>query len=96
MKPPAHLSESARAAWVEIASGVAESAIDGIEGPALEAYACAVARQRDAQRRIDSEGMIVTDDKGRAGPHPAIAIESAASAQIRAWVARYRPHVRAR
>lgn len=63
---------------------------DGIEAPAVESYAVAVGRMRDAQHRIDAEGAIVADDKGRPVPHPALAIERAASADVKKWVERYR------
>jgi phage terminase small subunit len=55
----------------------------------LEAFASQVARLRDARRRIDAEGMIVADPKGYPIPHPAIAIERAAQAEVRQWSARF-------
>jgi len=94
MTPPAHLSPAAQQAWSEITAKMGNGAVDGIEGPALEAYAVAIARQRDAQQRIDSEGIIIAGDKGNPIPHPALAIEKAASAEIRAWVTRYRKNAR--
>lgn len=91
---PGHLSEAAQAAWLEITASMTAAAMVGVEGPALEAYAVAVSRQRDAQARIDAEGIIVAGDKGTPIPHPALAIEKSASAEIRAWVARYRKTAR--
>jgi P27 family predicted phage terminase small subunit len=87
--PPAHLSESAQRAWVEVVADLGVS-VDGVESPALESYAVAIGRMRDAQHRIDTEGMIVADDKGRPSPHPALAIEKAASAEVKRWLERYR------
>ena len=57
----------------------------------LEAYASQLARLRDARRRIEAEGMIVADPKGYPVPHPAIAIERAAQAEVRTWSAKFPP-----
>lgn len=57
----------------------------------LEAYASQVARLRDARRRIEAEGMIVADPKGYPIPHPAIAIERGAQAEVRQWAVRFPP-----
>ena len=89
MSAPAHLSEAARAVWVEVTS--AHSDPSPIIGPDLEAYCVQVARMRDAQKRIDAEGLVVADEKGRPVPHPAIAIEKVAQAEVRAWGQRFRP-----
>lgn len=48
----------------------------------LEAFCGQVARLRDAQQRIAAEGLIIADPKGNPIPHPAIAIERAAAAEI--------------
>jgi hypothetical protein len=50
----------------------------------LEAYAAAVARAEDARSRIDTDGAIVADAKGQPVPHPALAVEKAALAEMRA------------
>ena len=44
---------------------------------------------RDAQARIDAEGLIVADAKGNPIPHPAIALERAAQSEVRAWGDRF-------
>ena len=59
------------------------------EGPELEAFVGQVARLREAQRRIAAEGLITADPKGYPIPHPAIAIEKAAQAEIRAWGSKF-------
>ena len=56
---PEHLSAAARAVWD--ATVAAHPAPDRIVGPDLEAYCTQVARMRDAQARVDAEGMIVAD-----------------------------------
>lgn len=61
----------------------------GCEGPDLEAYCVQVARMRDAQARIDAEGIVVSDEKGRPVAHPALAIEKQAQAEVRAWAGRF-------
>lgn len=87
-EPPAHLSESAQQAWRELTRDA--SAINAIEAPALEAYANAIARMRDARERIDREGMLIQDAKGNPISHPALPIERAAAAEVKSWVERYR------
>lgn len=58
-------------------------------GPQLEAYAGQVARLRDAQARLASEGLIIEDPRGNPIPHPAIAIEKAAQDEIRRWGSKF-------
>lgn len=65
-----------------------------VDGPDLEAYCGQVSRLRDAQMRIASEGLIVSDAKGQPMPHPAIAIEKAAQDEIRKWGNAFRPRRR--
>ncbi|MDO5534152.1 MAG: P27 family phage terminase small subunit [Propionibacteriaceae bacterium] len=55
---------------------------------AVRAFAGQVLRLREAQGRLESEGMIVGDSKGLPVEHPALGIERAASAEMRQWVAR--------
>lgn len=83
---PEHLSPEARAVWDAV---VAKK--PGCEGPDLEAYSVQVARMRDAQARIDREGLIVADAKGNPIPHPALAVEKVANAEVRAWSERFKP-----
>jgi len=88
------ISEAAAEALEEMKQGMGSVYLGGVEGPALEAYATTIARIRDARRRIDKEGLVVADEKGRPIPHPALAIEKMLNAEIRAWLARYQPKVR--
>lgn len=64
------------------------------EGPDFEAYCGQVARLRDAQQRLQREGLVIADPKGNPVPHPAIAIERAAQAEIRSWGAQFKPRRR--
>jgi P27 family predicted phage terminase small subunit len=82
---PEHLSPEARAVW---AATVARK--PGCEGPDLEAYCVQVSRMRDAQARIDREGIVVADAKGNPIPHPALAIEKSAQVEVRAWSERFK------
>ncbi len=59
-------------------------------GPAgMEAFCAQVYRMRDAQARITEEGLVVQDAKGNPVPHPAIAIEKQAQAEVRTWTDKF-------
>lgn len=88
-KPPAHLSDSAGAVWLEIVTRHNEPEV--IIGPELDAYCVTVARARDAARRIDAEGAVVNDERGNPIEHPALAIERKAQAAIKSWGDRFAP-----
>ena len=88
IEPPAHLGDGAARVWREVVA--AHHAPDRVVGPDLEAYCTQVARMRDAQGRIDAEGLVVRDVKGNPVPHPALAIEKAAQAEVRAWGDRFK------
>lgn len=94
MSAPEGLSPEARSVWD--ATVAAHPTPDRIVGPDLEAYCSQVARMRDAQSRINAEGLIVADAKGNPVAHPAIVIEKAAQAEVRAWGDRFRPPRRSR
>lgn len=55
----------------------------------LEALCAQIYRMRDAQERITKDGAIVADAKGNPVPHPALAIEKQAQAEVRAWIAKF-------
>lgn len=76
---PVHLSPEVAEVWVELAPTSPR------RGPDFEAYCAQVARVRDAQRRISSDGLVVADAKGVPVPHPALEIERKAQAELRAW-----------
>lgn len=54
-EPPAHLGAMAREAWEELVT----TKETGASLVTLEAMAVQVARMRDAQRRIDQEGLVI-------------------------------------
>lgn len=90
--PPEHLPEDAAEVWREI---VATNDLAGtVDRAALEAFCTLVARLRAARRRVNEEGMVVTDPRGRVVPHPALAVERQTAEQIRAWGDRFAPLVK--
>ena len=76
---PEYLPADVRAVWEELSG-------DFGSGPGFEAFCGQVARLRDAQARISREGLVIADAKGSPVPHPALAIETKAQAEIRAWM----------
>lgn len=83
MAAPKHLSEAVAAVWMEVAPELERKRLTAAQ---IEAYAVCVARMRDAQRRVDAEGLIVADEKGRPVPHPALAIEKSCRAELKSLV----------
>lgn len=92
LDPPDDLPEDAANVWREI---VASNDLAGtVDRAALEAFCTLVARLRQARRRVEEEGMVVTDPRGRVVPHPALAVERQTAEQIRAWGDRFAPLVK--
>jgi P27 family predicted phage terminase small subunit len=87
---PDHLPETARVVWDEVVARWGDQSWK-VEGAELEAYCTQIARMRDAQKRVDTEGLIVADEKGRPVPHPGLALEKQAHAEVRAWGGRFMP-----
>lgn len=91
---PGHLPEGVAKAWAEVVSAYGEG-WEAIAGPSLEAYCGQVSVLRDAQRRIDDEGLVVADPKGFPIPNPSIAIAKSAQEEIRKWGDAFRRRRRA-
>ncbi|MGO3895363.1 P27 family phage terminase small subunit [Brevibacterium aurantiacum] len=90
--PPEDLPADAAEVWREI---VASNDLAGtVDRAALEAFCTLVARLRAARRRVNKEGMVVTDPRGRVVPHPALTVERQTAEQIRAWGDRFAPLVK--
>ena len=87
MNAPDHLAKDVAAIWVEIMTKQPDNR--RLAGPEFEAYCGAVARLRDAQRRIADEGAIVPDGKQNPVPHPALAIERQCMEQLRKWGSKF-------
>lgn len=54
------------------------------------AYDAAVAEWAGARAAVQADGIVITDPKGRLVPHPALAVERSAAAEMRAWMAEIR------
>lgn len=93
MSAPAHLPDAEKTIWDEVIERWGEGA-DRIESPELEAYCGQVARLREAQKRISTEGLVISDPKGNPIAHPAISIEKQAQAEIRNWSGKFTPRRR--
>ncbi|MGQ3382966.1 terminase small subunit [Glutamicibacter sp. TV12E] len=92
LNPPERLPDNVKAVWDEI---VASNDVAGtVDRQALEAFCYLVARMRQAQERIEEEGMVVRDARGKVQPHPALEVERKLAEQIRAWGDRFAPLVK--
>ena len=92
VEAPDHLPEAVADVWREI---VASNELVGkVDRAALETFATLMARLREARDRIEEEGMVVTDSRGRVIPHPALAVERSTAEQIRVWGDRFAPLVK--
>lgn len=88
---PAHLPPSHQQAWQELADRWPKSK-PMPSGAEFEAWLGQVVILRDAQARIDQDGMIIADAKGNPMQHPAIAIATKAQAELRTWGKRFDPN----
>lgn len=76
---PKHLSTPAKRAWREVVQpGERASCL-----PLVEALAVQMGRMRDAQHRVDDEGLIVADERGVPVEHPALSVERLAHVKVR-------------
>lgn len=91
-QPPADMPVDVAAVWLEV---VESNDLAGrVDRAALEAFCTLVARLREARQRVETEGMVVEDRRGRVIPHPALTIERQTAEQIRAWGDRFAPLVK--
>lgn len=85
IEAPAALPKALIAIWHEV-----EPQVDTrIGAVGLEALCLAVYRLRDARDRVSRDGLIVADARGNPSQHPALAIEKAAAAEVRSWMAKF-------
>lgn len=92
IEPPADAPDAVAEVWREI---VATNDFAGrVDRSALEAFCTLLARLREARLRVEEEGMVVKDTRGRVVPHPALTIERQTAEQIRAWGDRFAPLVK--
>ncbi|URC18041.1 terminase small subunit [Arthrobacter phage Cole] len=92
IEPPASLPPAAVEVWNDIVSS--NDLAGNVDRSALEAFCTLMARLREARSRVEEEGMVVKDPRGRVVPHPALAVERQAAEQIRAWGDRFAPLVK--
>jgi P27 family predicted phage terminase small subunit len=78
---PAHLEAIRRELQGQVAADIPPAA--------MEAICVQMHRMRTAQERISEEGIVVADPKGNPVPHPALAVEKQASAELRTWLKLY-------
>ena len=87
-EPPEHLSPVAADVWRDLVRN--SDTPDLIVGVEMEAYCECVALERDATRRVVTEGTIVSDERGRPIPHPAIAVARQAQQDLKGWGDKFR------
>lgn len=85
IKRPESLPEELVMIWAEMEPQVHPR----IGAAGLEALCGQIHRLRDAQRRVTTEGIVVADSKGNPCPHPALAVEKQAQAEVRSWLAKF-------
>lgn len=90
--PPEGLPDGAADVWREIVA--ANDFVGRVDRSALEAFCILMARLREASKRVEEEGMVVKDPRGRVVPHPALAVERQTAEQIRVWGDRFAPLTR--
>lgn len=73
------LSERAQAVYDRTVKG---KRLNPSDDDLCRAYCTLVARLEDARERIDRDGAIVADERGRPVKHPALDIERAAAADL--------------
>lgn len=94
VEPPEGIPGDVADVWREI---VAANDLAGrVDRAALETFATLIARMRAARQRVDDEGMVVKDGRGRAVPHPALLIERQCADAVRQWGDRFAPLVKPR
>ena len=87
-EPRPGMPDDVAVVWREVVASLGVAASE-LVGPQLEAYCGQVARLRDAQKRLATDGAVVADPKGSPIPHPALEIERKAQVEVRAWGARF-------
>lgn len=92
LEPPEGLPAEVVVVWQEV---VAANDLAGqVDRAALEVFCTLMARLRTARDRVEEEGLVVSDDRGKAVPHPALLVERQTAEAIRAWGDRFAPLVK--
>jgi Phage terminase, small subunit len=82
-------SEMVTAAYSEVSNGFPSEFLEKEKG-GLESWAFALATFREAKSRIEKEGLVVADPKGKPVAHPALSIQRSASSDVEKWQKIYR------
>lgn len=92
LDPPEGMPDDVAAVWREV---VESNDLAGqVDRAALETFATLMARLRIARDRVEDEGLVVRDSRGREVAHPALLVERQTAEAIRAWGDRFAPLVR--
>lgn len=94
MNAPDYLPDDVKTVWEQVEAGFSKAAFQRLNKQNLEAYCTQVATMREAQTRVNNEGIIIADAKGDPIEHPAIGIVKRAQAEIRAWGTEFKPKAR--
>lgn len=86
MTAPKHMSEAVATAWEELVADRQELGLPMLKPGVAEAAAVQLARMRDAAKRIEAEGLLVSDGKGNPVAHPALEVERLAQEHLRRLV----------
>lgn len=92
LEPPEGMPADVVAVWHEV---IASNDLAGqVDRAALETFCTLMARLRAARDRVEDEGMVVADSRGKEVPHPALLVERQTAEAIRVWGDRFAPLVR--
>lgn len=80
--------EEAHRAWDDLVADLEFFELTASRRAGMEALALQITRMREAAALITDDGMTTTGADGVSRPHPALAIERAAAAEIRDWTNR--------
>jgi P27 family predicted phage terminase small subunit len=86
MAPPKTLPDGARDAWVEIVDALAAlPVVSRVDLVALEALSLIVSRWRQAEARIEADGLFLVHPNGHVYAHPAVKVAEKAQAEFVKW-----------
>lgn len=80
--------KEAHAAWDDLVADLEPFELTASRRAGMEALALQIARMRQAAALVEVDGMTTSGADGVTRPHPALAIERAAAAEIRDWTNR--------
>lgn len=88
--PPKSLPKGARDAWVEIVGAIGDLGVVGrVDSVALEALSLIVSRWREAEARVEQDGLFLVHPNGHVYAHPAVKVAEKAQAEFVKWSAKF-------